>query len=99
MAVRARWDMGFRPIRNMVHLLEAHGVRVFSLAEDAKQVDAYSFWTPSKKPFVFLSMSKSAERSRMDAAHELGHLVIIPGAERSSRNTRKHRPTDSLPRS
>ena len=85
MAVRATWDMGFRPIRNMVHLLEAHGVRAFSLAEDVKQVDAYSFWSPSKKPFVFLNMSTSAERSRFDAAHELGHLVMHPqgGTQRS----------------
>ena len=78
MAVRARWDLGFRPIKNMVRLLEAHGARVYSLAEDVKQVDAYSFWSPSRQPFVFLNMSKSAERSRMDAAHELGHLVMHP---------------------
>ena len=85
MAVRAGWGLGFRPIRNMVHLLESRGVRVFSLPEDAAAVDAYSFWSPSKKPFVFLSMSKSAERSRMDAAHELGHLVMHPhgGTQRS----------------
>lgn len=78
MAVRARWDLGFRPIKNMVRLLEAHGARVYALAEDMKQVDAYSFWSPSRQPFVFLNMSKSAERSRMDAAHELGHLVMHP---------------------
>ena len=87
MAVRAGWGIGLRPIRNMVHLLEAHGVRVFALAEDTEVVDAYSFWSRSMRPFVFLSMSKSAERSRMDAAHELGHLVMHPwgGTQRSRR--------------
>ena len=79
MAMRASWGIGLRPIRNMVHLLEAHGVRVFALAEDTEVVDAYSFWSPSMRPFVFLSMMKSAERSRLDAAHELGHLVMHPG--------------------
>jgi Zn-dependent peptidase ImmA (M78 family) len=74
-AVRDEWALGERPIRNMVHLLEAHGVRIFSLAEENREVDAFSTWYLSI-PFVFLNTMKSAEHSRMDAAHELGHLVI-----------------------
>lgn len=74
-AVRNEWGLGERPIRNMVDLLEAHGVRVFSLAEDTRDIDAFSYWIESK-PYVFLNTMKSAERSRMDAAHELGHLVL-----------------------
>jgi Zn-dependent peptidase ImmA (M78 family)/DNA-binding XRE family transcriptional regulator len=73
--VRAAWGLGQRPAPNMVHLLEAHGVRVFSLALDNAEVDAFSFWRDGI-PFVFLNTMKSAERSRMDAAHELGHLVL-----------------------
>lgn len=74
-AVRAAWGIGERPAPNMVHLLEAHGVRVFSLAEECREVDAFSFWRGSV-PYIFLNTIKSAERSRMDAAHELGHLVL-----------------------
>jgi Zn-dependent peptidase ImmA (M78 family)/DNA-binding XRE family transcriptional regulator len=74
-AVRAAWGLGERPAPNMVHLLEAHGVRVFSLAEECKEVDAFSFWR-GPTPYIFLNTMKSAERSRMDAAHELGHLVL-----------------------
>jgi Zn-dependent peptidase ImmA (M78 family) len=74
MSVRAEWGLGERPIRSMLHVLEAHGVRVFSLTEDLA-VDAYSFWRHGT-PYVFLNTLKSAERSRMDAAHELGHLVL-----------------------
>ena len=74
-AVRDAWELGQRPIRNVVHLLEAHGVRVFSLAEECKKVDGFSVWQ-GDTPFVFLNTTKSAERSRMDAAHELGHLVL-----------------------
>jgi len=73
--VRAEWGLGERPIRNMIHLLEAHGVRVFSLTEDNLSVDAFSMWWRGK-PYVFLNTRKSAERSRMDAAHELAHLVL-----------------------
>lgn len=74
-AVREAWGLGERRIPNMVHLLEAHGVRVFSLAEESSKVDAYSIWRGSV-PYVFLNTQKTAEHSRMDAAHELGHLVL-----------------------
>jgi Zn-dependent peptidase ImmA (M78 family) len=59
----------------MIHLLEVHGLRVFSLAEESRDVDAFSFWRAGT-PFVFLNTQKSSEHSRMDAAHELGHLVL-----------------------
>jgi Zn-dependent peptidase ImmA (M78 family) len=59
----------------MVHLLEAKGVRVFSLAEDCREIDAYSFWQ-GERPFIFLNTLKSSEHSRFDAAHELAHLVL-----------------------
>jgi Zn-dependent peptidase ImmA (M78 family)/DNA-binding XRE family transcriptional regulator len=74
-AVREAWGLGERRIPNMVHLLEAHGVRVFSLSEEARTVDAFSQWR-NDIPYVFLNTKKTAEHSRMDAAHELGHLVL-----------------------
>ncbi|NEI74305.1 ImmA/IrrE family metallo-endopeptidase [Rhizobium lusitanum] len=73
--LRDFWGLGNRPIKNMVHLLELKGVRVFSLGEDGKEVDAFSVWR-GQRPHVFLNSQKSAERSRFDAAHELGHLVL-----------------------
>lgn len=74
-ALRAEWGLGQRPINNMVHLLEAHGVRVLSLPADSSSVDAFSL-RDGKTPFVFLTTQKSGERGRMDAAHELGHLTL-----------------------
>lgn len=73
--VRARWGMGERPVRSMLHLLEAHGVRVYSLTAGNNELDAYSLYWHSR-PVVFLNTSKSGERGRFDAAHELGHLVL-----------------------
>jgi len=73
--LRGKWGLGELPIKNMIHLLEAKGVKVFSLEEKHKEVDAFSFWK-SDKAFIFLNTQKSAERSRFDAAHELGHLVL-----------------------
>jgi Zn-dependent peptidase ImmA (M78 family)/DNA-binding XRE family transcriptional regulator len=74
-AVRREWAQGSYGIRNMLHLLEAKGVRVFSLAIDAREVDAFSMWK-GDVPFVFLNTTKTGEHSRFDAAHELGHLVL-----------------------
>ena len=88
--LRQHWGLGERPIKNMVHLLEAKGIRVYSLAENSIEVDAFALWH-SKTPFVFLNTLKSAEHGRFDAAHELGHLVLhrhsgpqIPDAERQA---------------
>ncbi|MGB7257891.1 MAG: XRE family transcriptional regulator [Pseudolabrys sp.] len=73
--IRQKWAIGERPIGNMVKLLESKGVRVFSLAENTKNVDAFSCWR-GDEPYIFLNTFKSTERSRFDAAHELGHLVL-----------------------
>ena len=73
--VRARWGLGERPITNVLHLLEAHGVRVYSLTAENNELDAYSLYWRTR-PFVFLSTSKSGERGRFDAAHEVAHLVL-----------------------
>lgn len=73
--LRAKWGLEAKPIKNMIHLLESKGVRVFSLAEDNNDVDAFSVWK-DETPFIFLNSQKSSERSRFDAAHELGHLLL-----------------------
>jgi Zn-dependent peptidase ImmA (M78 family) len=73
--VRARWGLGTHPIPNLNHLLEFHGVRILNLPAPVAAIDAFSF-LHDKTPFVFLTQSKSPERSRFDAAHELGHLVL-----------------------
>jgi Zn-dependent peptidase ImmA (M78 family) len=101
--VRTEWRLGSRPIPNMVHLLEAHGVRVFSLAEECAEVDAFS--TRSHEiPFVFLNTQKTAEHSRMDAAHELGHLVLhahheIPQGREAEKEAQRFASAFLMPRS
>ncbi|MEU6647638.1 XRE family transcriptional regulator [Saccharomonospora sp. NPDC046836] len=74
--LRSVWRMGENEsIRNAIHLVEAHGVRVFSLAPEYVEVDAFSFWRDGR-PYIFLNTLKSAARSRFDVAHELGHLMM-----------------------
>jgi Zn-dependent peptidase ImmA (M78 family)/DNA-binding XRE family transcriptional regulator len=88
-ALRDYWGIGSKPIPHMTKLLEAKGVRVFSLSENNKNVDAFSCWR-GDNPYVFLNTFKSAERSRYDAAHELGHLVMhIHGASSGNRDVER----------
>ncbi len=74
-SLRAAWSLGYQPIGNLVHRMELNGVRVFSLVYNGNEIDAFSDWQ-NDIPYVFLNMSKTAERIRMDAAHELAHLTL-----------------------
>jgi Zn-dependent peptidase ImmA (M78 family)/transcriptional regulator with XRE-family HTH domain len=77
-ASRARrfWDLSDGPINNMVALLESNGVIVCRFSLGSEKIDAFSCWIAGR-PFVLLGSDKnSAVRSRFDAAHELGHLIL-----------------------
>ena len=74
-ATRASWELGTGPIPHLLAVLELHGARILSLPPGSRSVDAFSFYR-SGKPYIFLDTSRTAERQRFDAAHELGHLVI-----------------------
>lgn len=74
--VRTSWGLGLGPIGNVVNLLESRGVLVTHIPEGCEEVDAFSTWHEGR-PVVFLVMAKgSTSRTRFDACHELGHLVM-----------------------
>lgn len=75
--LRKEWKMGNGAIPDLLLLLESHGIRIFFAGNIGNEVDAFSFWDlKTRRPYIFLTTSKSGERRRMDAAHELGHLVM-----------------------
>ncbi len=74
--IRSEWMLGDRPVPNVTRLLESRGVLILSLAQDCKEIDAFSFRTATGRPILLLSTMKSPDRSRLDAAHELAHLVL-----------------------
>ena len=90
-AAQARRDLAVRtgPIPNVVRLLEAHGVLVVRLPAEGfdLRVDAFSSSeTASGRPIVLMSPLKDDKaRSRFDASHELGHLLMHAGVEPGSR--------------
>ena len=55
--VRQYWGIGEKPIGNIVHFLETKGIRVFSLSENTRTVDAFSCWR-NGEPFIFLNTFK-----------------------------------------
>jgi Zn-dependent peptidase ImmA (M78 family)/DNA-binding XRE family transcriptional regulator len=81
---RSSWGLGTGPIDHMVVLLESKGCVVSRLELGTLQVDAYSGWAGGR-PIVILASDKAdAARSRFDAAHELGHLLMHHDVEPGS---------------
>jgi Zn-dependent peptidase ImmA (M78 family) len=84
--VKVAWGIGPGPIAHVVRLLEAHGVLVLRLPGDTdRKVDAFSS-DAGHRPLVVLNPAKDDKaRSRFDACHELGHLVLHPDNEPGSK--------------
>jgi Zn-dependent peptidase ImmA (M78 family)/transcriptional regulator with XRE-family HTH domain len=79
---RRAWRLGEEPVRHVVRELERHGVVVARLTMGHELVDAFSARL-GHRPVVLLTDDKADNyvRSRFDAAHELGHLVMHVDAE------------------
>lgn len=74
--VRREWGLGLGPINNVINLLEKNGILITRVPDTCVDVDAFSTWHDGR-PLVFLVMQKgSTSRTRFDACHELGHLVM-----------------------
>lgn len=74
--VRRAWGVPAGPIENVVGLLEAHGIVVIRLPLDSADVDAFSLPFADHPVIVLGSDKNDRARSRFDASHELGHLVV-----------------------
>lgn len=82
-AVIARSELGLSsdsPVKHMVATMEAAGVVVIALPRAFARGDAFSAWAfaddSRRRPVVVLSADRPADRVRMNAAHELAHLVM-----------------------
>jgi Zn-dependent peptidase ImmA (M78 family)/DNA-binding XRE family transcriptional regulator len=75
---RRIWGLGDGPLADITLLLENCGAIITRGATDSPAMDAFSRWEPvDQTPYIFLGSDKeSAVRSRLDAAHELGHIVL-----------------------
>jgi Zn-dependent peptidase ImmA (M78 family)/DNA-binding XRE family transcriptional regulator len=73
--LREYWKIGNGPIGNFNTLLQEKGFVISRFEFKNYKVDAFSQWL-NHTPYIILGSDKSAARSRFDAAHELGHLIL-----------------------
>jgi Zn-dependent peptidase ImmA (M78 family)/transcriptional regulator with XRE-family HTH domain len=74
--VREAWGIPPGPIDDLVRTLERHGIVTTRFRVGMDDVDAFSVAFPGR-PIIALGADKGhRDRSRFDAAHELGHLVM-----------------------
>ena len=73
---RRAWNVQPGPAPSLVDLLETHGVAVLRLPLGSADVDAFSLPFGDHPVVVLASDKNDRARSRFDAAHELGHLVM-----------------------
>lgn len=88
--VRQAWELGHRPVAHVVRELERHGVVIARISLGHTAVDAFSTRV-GPRPLVLLTDDKADNyvRSRFDAAHELGHLVMHENEEPGTREVER----------
>ena len=76
--LRRQWGLGSGAISNVTYLLENQGVIVSRIPLGAKTLDAFSNWRETEqRPYIVLGTEKdAAARGRLNAAHELGHMML-----------------------
>lgn len=81
--VRKKWDLGDKPIVDMVNLLETHGFIISKVDFNSNRIDAFSSSVEvgkNKYYLVFLEGSNySFYRQQFSLAHELGHWLLHNG--------------------
>lgn len=85
MSLRAYWDIGEKPIANMVELIEHNGIIVSAFDVDSDKIDAFTqvhnISTYPQYCVVVGNNKKSAVRRNFDIAHELGHIILHSNIE------------------
>lgn len=84
--VREQWGLWRAPIPDLLLVMENAGIVVGRCAFSAPSIDGVSHWSlADDRPYVLLSADRrTAVRSRFDAAHELGHLVLHRRVDQSA---------------
>lgn len=74
---REHWGLKNGPIADVLLLLENAGVILAREETGTPRIEGLSVWSENGRPLVLLCADKgNAYRSRFDAAHELGHLIL-----------------------
>ncbi|MDP9412932.1 MAG: XRE family transcriptional regulator [Pseudomonadota bacterium] len=89
--LRQFWGFGQAPVPDLLLELENSGTITGRINMAAETLDAFSQWSTSIGiPFVLVGRDRaSAVRSRFDAAHELGHLLLHRNVDRKRINSKE----------
>lgn len=74
-SLRAHWQLGLDPIENVAELLEARGIKVWSVS-GIDGFDGCCIRVEDSLPVIAISADYPADRQRFDLLHELGHLLF-----------------------
>lgn len=78
--VRICWDLGNRPINNIINVMEKNGIIISCFKTDEQKIDAFTQINTINGvsyPIVVLGDDKEAAvRRQFSAAHELGHIIM-----------------------
>jgi Zn-dependent peptidase ImmA (M78 family)/DNA-binding XRE family transcriptional regulator len=84
-SLREFWNLGNKPIENIIYLIEQKGILVNEFEGDTDDIDAFSQLITIdglEKYLVGYSKNKStASRIHFDIAHELGHMLLHEWSE------------------
>lgn len=86
--LRECWTLGNGPISNMIRTLESNGIVTWRTLFEADSQDAFSEYRLPHPVVVLSSDKENYFRSRFDAAHELGHLILHRNVKQITLNTK-----------
>lgn len=89
-ACRDSWGLGSGPLSDVLLVLENAGVVVVKEQVGSTNMDGLSNWSEmDSRPYVLVARDKeTCVRGRMDASHELGHLVLHRYIEQKKLNNK-----------
>lgn len=74
--VRSAWDLGGKPVLDLIDVLESQGILVIiTQVDESAKFDGLQA-TVADQPVIVLSANWPGDRQRFTLAHELGHLLL-----------------------
>jgi Zn-dependent peptidase ImmA (M78 family) len=70
------WKLGFNALPNVVELMEDKEIKVIEIA-DNENFDGLSGWANNNIPVIVINKNFPVDRKRLNALHELGHLLLV----------------------
>ncbi|MFC6315809.1 helix-turn-helix domain-containing protein [Lapidilactobacillus achengensis] len=78
--LRQLWDLGDKPIENILRLIESHGILVAQVNSGSERIDAHSGYVDVNEHRYYVVLvdvnSMTFFRQQFSLAHELGHFIL-----------------------